>query len=153
MNSNQACYNTESDFYSYSGSGNSGDENTCDNPDAWDDTGITGCTYDCSEMTTTTSTTTTSTSTTTTTTVSSSPVTVTRDLPSIIYPAGSFEVTLSLVKGDNSLTAFIIDDYVPVGWAVISSNPVYNDFDASGCGTKFLHLTHPKQIVPQDGAE
>jgi len=22
-----------------------------------------------------------------------------------------------------------------------------------GCGTKFLHLTHPKQIVPQDGAE
>jgi len=48
LNSNHACYNTESDFYLLCCSGNSGDENTCDNPDDWNDEGATGCTYACS---------------------------------------------------------------------------------------------------------
>jgi len=47
LNSNKACNNTESDFYLGYGLGNSGDWNTCGNPDGWDDNGEEGCTYIC----------------------------------------------------------------------------------------------------------
>lgn len=50
LNSNQVCHNTESDFRLEGGSGNFGDENTCDTPDGWNDMGTTGCTYRCSEV-------------------------------------------------------------------------------------------------------
>jgi len=63
LNSNRVCSNTGSDFYQYSGSGNSGDQNTCDNPQDWSDTGTTGCTYDCAAVTTTSTTTSTTTTT------------------------------------------------------------------------------------------
>jgi len=141
LNSNQICSNTELDFYvATDPSANSGDENTCDSAGLWNDTGTTGCTYSCSaETTTTTSTSTTTTtipttSTTTTTTSSttttiSSPVTVTRDLPSIIYPAGTTEITLSLVKGNNPPSSIIIYDYMPTGWTVTYSNPTYSELD------------------------
>jgi len=56
LNSNQVCSNTESDFHLVGVSGNSGDENTCDNADGWNDTGTSGCTYSCGNVTTTTTT-------------------------------------------------------------------------------------------------
>jgi len=68
LNSSMACSNTVSDIavdtYAVSPSG---DENTCDTTDGWNDTGTIGCTYSCGGTTTTsTSTSTTSTSTTST---------------------------------------------------------------------------------------
>jgi len=62
LSSNEACSNGDSDFYLYSGSGNSGDINVCGTASGWNDDGTTGCTYACGETTTST---TTSTSTTT----------------------------------------------------------------------------------------
>jgi len=62
LNSNHVCSNAKSDFYVQSGSGNTGTDNYCDNPDGWNDDGVTGCKYNCvGETTTTTSTSTTST--------------------------------------------------------------------------------------------
>jgi len=58
LNSNRACSNTESDFYLSESPVNYGDGNTCDNPDGWNDEGDSGCTYDCSAVTTTSTTTT-----------------------------------------------------------------------------------------------
>lgn len=87
MNLNHACSNTVSDFYLSSSSGNSGDDNTCDNPDGWSDEGTSGCTYSCGGVTTTT---TTSTSTTTSTTIPAE-----CDLSGDYPPCG--EVTLSEV--------------------------------------------------------
>ena len=43
---NYVCNNTNYDFYVYN-SVNSGNNNTCDKPDGWNDTGTTGCTYFC----------------------------------------------------------------------------------------------------------
>jgi len=64
---NRLCNNSMYDMYLDYSSGNSGYENTCDEPDGWNDS-LSGCTYDCSAVTTTTtiSTSTTSTSTTST---------------------------------------------------------------------------------------
>ena len=50
MNSNYVCSNTESDFLLYDSTGNSGDDNICDNPEGWNDEGATGCTYSCGEI-------------------------------------------------------------------------------------------------------
>jgi parallel beta-helix repeat protein len=47
LTSNTACNNTESDFLLVDSADNTGDENTCDNPDGWNDDGATGCTYSC----------------------------------------------------------------------------------------------------------
>jgi len=69
LNSNHVCYNPESDFYLAESVDNTGDENTCDKPDGWNDNDAEGCTYPCP---TTTSTTTSTSSTTTTTTTSTS---------------------------------------------------------------------------------
>ena len=45
---NRVCNNTQSDLSSSDWLLSSGDNNTCDNPDGWNDTGTTGCTYTCS---------------------------------------------------------------------------------------------------------
>jgi len=47
LNSSYVCSNAESDFYLIDSNDNSGDDNTCDNPDGWDDEGEEGCTYSC----------------------------------------------------------------------------------------------------------
>ena len=48
VNSNTACYNSAYDFLvSGGGAGNTGIDNTCDEPDGWNDEGTTGCTYPC----------------------------------------------------------------------------------------------------------
>jgi len=44
------CSNTLSDFNVTSSSGNSGTGNRCDNPDGWNDDGIVGCTYTCTDV-------------------------------------------------------------------------------------------------------
>jgi parallel beta-helix repeat protein len=46
VSNNTVCGNTSSDFTVYD-STNTGDDNTCDNPDGWNDEGTTGCTNDC----------------------------------------------------------------------------------------------------------
>jgi len=52
IDSNTVCNNTTSDFNIISGTGNSGDNNTCLRPDGWNDDGTTGCTYMCAGATT-----------------------------------------------------------------------------------------------------
>ena len=48
INNNYVCGNTQSDFNSSDYWLSSvGDNNTCDKPDGWNDTGTTGCTYTC----------------------------------------------------------------------------------------------------------
>jgi parallel beta-helix repeat protein len=51
INRNVVCGNTDQDFYSDSWSLSSGDNNVCDKPDGWNDTGTTtGCKYSCSAI-------------------------------------------------------------------------------------------------------
>ncbi|MCA9998456.1 MAG: right-handed parallel beta-helix repeat-containing protein, partial [Anaerolineales bacterium] len=55
INTNVVCNNSSTDFSLVSGSGsngNAGDNNTCNLPDGWNDSGTTGCTYLCSGSTT-----------------------------------------------------------------------------------------------------
>ncbi|MBN2251557.1 MAG: right-handed parallel beta-helix repeat-containing protein [Candidatus Altiarchaeota archaeon] len=66
MNSNEACYNAESDIWLYGSDGLSGGNNTCGVPHAWNDTGTTGCAFACSQQTSTTTTSSTSPTTSTT---------------------------------------------------------------------------------------
>ncbi|ODS38120.1 MAG: hypothetical protein A7315_12805 [Candidatus Altiarchaeales archaeon WOR_SM1_79] len=47
INLNYVCGNTNLDFNSSDWLSSSGDNNTCDNPDEWNDTETTGCTYSC----------------------------------------------------------------------------------------------------------
>ncbi len=47
INSNIVCFNGLLDFNSSNWHSSTGDENTCDNPDSWNDNGTTGCTYAC----------------------------------------------------------------------------------------------------------
>ncbi|MFN3527645.1 MAG: NosD domain-containing protein, partial [Candidatus Altarchaeaceae archaeon] len=47
INSNFVCGNTEFDFNSSDWMSSYGNNNTCDNPDGWNDEGTTGCTYVC----------------------------------------------------------------------------------------------------------
>ncbi|ODS35745.1 hypothetical protein BEH94_06070 [Candidatus Altiarchaeales archaeon WOR_SM1_SCG] len=47
INSNIVCGNVNFDFDSPEWLSSSGDNNTCDKPDGWNDTGITGCLYKC----------------------------------------------------------------------------------------------------------
>jgi parallel beta-helix repeat protein len=47
INANVVCSNSDFDFYLESGTGNTGDNNTCDRPDGWNDQGTTGCTFLC----------------------------------------------------------------------------------------------------------
>lgn len=54
VNNNIFCNNTNRDIYD--GDSNTGDNNTCDKPDGWNDQGTTGCAYSCSGATTTTTT-------------------------------------------------------------------------------------------------
>jgi len=113
LNSNQICSNIESDVYLVSASGNSGDENICDNPDTWNDDGTTGCTYDCSTVTTTTtstSTTTTSTSTTSTSTTIAGECTLVGDTA----PCGTVELAevidlITLWSSEQAELADVID--------------------------------------------
>jgi parallel beta-helix repeat protein len=51
INSNTVC-NKNRDFNIYSGTGNSGDNNTCNIPNGWNDIGTTGCTSMCAGTTT-----------------------------------------------------------------------------------------------------
>jgi len=57
VNSNEACYNAESDFWIMNSDNVTGTNNTCDAPDGWNDTETVGCTYSCSAVTTTSTTT------------------------------------------------------------------------------------------------
>ncbi|MDY7078848.1 MAG: NosD domain-containing protein [Chloroflexota bacterium] len=53
LNSNIVCNNSTTDFnVDATSNGNTGDNNTCDLPDGWDDTGTTGCTSICAGTTT-----------------------------------------------------------------------------------------------------
>ncbi|ODS37430.1 hypothetical protein BEH94_06210 [Candidatus Altiarchaeales archaeon WOR_SM1_SCG] len=47
INSNIVCGNTNYDFNSSDWKSSSGDDNTCNKPDRWNDTGASGCTYVC----------------------------------------------------------------------------------------------------------
>ena len=47
VRSNVVCQNTNLDFNLASGTGNSGNDNWCDNPDGWNDDGTTGCSTPC----------------------------------------------------------------------------------------------------------
>ena len=47
FNENVVCSNTMYDIGVHVGTGNSGDDNTCDNPVGWDDENTNGCTYPC----------------------------------------------------------------------------------------------------------
>jgi parallel beta-helix repeat protein len=47
INSNYVCNNTDLDFNSPDWLSSSGDNNTCDKPDGWNDDGASGCTYSC----------------------------------------------------------------------------------------------------------
>jgi parallel beta-helix repeat protein len=47
INTNLVCNNTNIDLYSSDWLSSSGDNNTCDKPGIWNDTGTTGCTYLC----------------------------------------------------------------------------------------------------------
>jgi hypothetical protein len=47
INSNVVCGNTNQDFYSSDWQSSSGDNNTCDNADGWNDNGTTGCSKQC----------------------------------------------------------------------------------------------------------
>jgi parallel beta-helix repeat protein len=55
IDSNTVCESTYLDFNMVSGTGNSGDNNTCDAPDGWNDDGTTGCTSMCAGTATCTS--------------------------------------------------------------------------------------------------
>ena len=135
VNINWVCNNNESDF-NLSGISpwNSGDENTCDIPDGWNDTGTTGCTYPCSgETTTTITTSTTSTSTTSTSTISttststSTTVTTTTSTTSTTSTSTSTTVTsttstststtsttsTSTTSTTSTSTTTLPDDYCP----------------------------------------
>jgi len=50
MNSNVVCNNKEIDLYSENWQNSTGVNNTCDNPDGWDDEEKEGCTYKCGEQ-------------------------------------------------------------------------------------------------------
>jgi len=50
VSENEVCSNTVLDFSLYQSYGNSGYANNCSNPDGWNDNGVTGCTYSCSEL-------------------------------------------------------------------------------------------------------
>jgi len=52
INSNYVCGNTNLDFDSSDWLSSSGDDNTCDNANGWNDEGTTGCTYSCFARTT-----------------------------------------------------------------------------------------------------
>jgi parallel beta-helix repeat protein len=52
IDANTVCQSNNLDFYLASGTGNSGDNNTCDSPGSWNDDGTTGCTDACSGTTT-----------------------------------------------------------------------------------------------------
>jgi parallel beta-helix repeat protein len=47
IDANTVCQSANLDFYLDSGTGNSGDNNTCDSPGSWNDDGTTGCTSGC----------------------------------------------------------------------------------------------------------
>ncbi|MFN3527521.1 MAG: nitrous oxide reductase family maturation protein NosD, partial [Candidatus Altarchaeaceae archaeon] len=47
INSNFVCGNTNYDFYSDDWQSSTGNNNRCDKPDGWNDTGTTGCTFSC----------------------------------------------------------------------------------------------------------
>ncbi len=51
LNSNTVCHNTGDDFHIYNSPDNSGDGNTCDITDEWNDLGTDDCTYSCSSDT------------------------------------------------------------------------------------------------------
>ena len=48
FNQNTVCQNSINDFTLSSSAGNTGDNNTCDRPGGWNDSGTTGCTNSCS---------------------------------------------------------------------------------------------------------
>jgi len=50
VNSNTVCGNSHLDFNSSNWLNSSGTNNTCNNPDGWNDTGKTGCTHKCSHI-------------------------------------------------------------------------------------------------------
>jgi len=78
-------------------------------------------------VTTTSTTTTTSTVVGTTTTIP--PISLSRNLPSMVLAGESMVVTLSLLKGEGAPNAVIIYEYIPSGWAVGSTSPTATEID------------------------
>ena len=72
-------------------------------------------------VTTTSTTSTTSTVVGTTTTIP--PISLSRDLPSMVLEGESMDATLSLLKGEGAPNSVIIYEYIPAGWAITSTSP------------------------------
>jgi len=49
-------------------------------------------------------------------------VTVTRTLPAVVVPGGTFNVTLTFTSPDNNFNAIGLSDFAPAGWAVAGNN-------------------------------
>ena len=111
LNSNHVCSQTYSDFQLIASSENSGNYNTCDNPDGWNDTETVGCSYSCSGTSTTT-TTSTITSTTTTSTSTTSTTTTTTSTTTTSTTTSSTTTTIE--------TCPLAGDYPPCGEVTLS---------------------------------
>ncbi len=116
MANNRFCSHGVLDIFLEYVTGNSGDENTCDSPGGWNDTGTTYCTYGCSAVTTTT------TSTTSTTTIQPQ-VMLARILPDEALPGENLTVTLSLdVNESNTPNSIGITETPPAGWEILETS-------------------------------
>jgi len=131
LNSNQVCSNTESDIYVYSGSGNSGDENTCNNTIGWNDDGTTGCTYECGAVITTTTTTSTTTTISTSTTTSTTSSTTTTTLAGGETTCSSCDDCSAKLDGDYDVVKLTTEIFFHEGICIeFNANNV--EFDCQG---------------------
>jgi len=106
IGSNHICNNQWSDFSIYESTGNSGDDNTCDNSNEWNDTGTTGCTYSC------TATTTTSTSSSTISTTTSSSLTTSIPTTGTIQTTSTLPELKGDLDGDGIVSDFELLSYI-----------------------------------------
>jgi len=69
----------------------------------------------------------------------SSKATVTRDLPTIVYPSSTSTISLSVnINESDPPTGIIVTERIPSGWTVASSSPTYDIFDSSTGEVKWL---------------
>ena len=105
-------------------------------------------------VTTTSTTSTTSTVVGTTTTIP--PISLSRDLPSMVLAGESVDATLSLLKGEGAPNSVIIYEYIPSGWAIESTSPTPSETSDGlikwllwGSGFYSMDLTY-SLTVPSD---
>lgn len=66
-------------------------------------------------------------------------VTINRTLPTAIYAGGNFTVTLTVdIDETQKPIGVIIDEYLPPGWNIVSSNPSMDMFDFENGEAKWL---------------